>query len=391
VLFMTIPGLSLFYAGLVRRKHMLSVLMQCFMTTCVMSILWTVCGYSLSFSTAGPGTLAPFVGGLDKAFLNGVTDASLVDTIPEALWFVFQMTFAIITPGLMIGAFVERIKLSAAMLFMVVWEVVVYFPICHMVWAGAGAYFADMGVLDFAGGIVVHVTAGISALVACIMLGPRKENSMVAHNLPLSVMGTGMLWVGWYGFNAGSAAAAGAGAAMAMVVTQVAAATGALTWTLQDYLETKRTSVIGIITGSIAGLAAITPCSGFVGVKAALAIGVISGVVCRVFSTSIKTYFGYDDSLDVFGVHGVGGFLGSILVGVFCSSVFGGNQGAIDIAAQVGVQTFAAVSTAIYSAVATWVILKAVDATVGLRAPAGAEAAGMDQYSFGEDAYVEEG
>mmetsp|Transcript_72142 Transcript_72142/g.227645 ORF Transcript_72142/g.227645 Transcript_72142/m.227645 type:complete len:576 (-) Transcript_72142:33-1760(-) len=392
VLFMTIPGLSLFYAGLVKKKNVLSVLMHCFAITCLMTIMWTVFGYSMAFSTVGmvEGTtnLASFVGGFDKIFLNGVTVNSVTGTIPELLWFVFQMTFAIITPGLMVGAFVERFKFSAMLAFVALWSTVVYFPVCHAVWAGAGSYFGDMGVLDFAGGIVVHITAGVAALLACIMVGPRKENEMTPHNLPMTVTGTGMLWVGWYGFNAGSAAAAGGAAAMAAVVTQISAATAAFLWMIQDWVETGKPSMLGIATGSIAGLAAITPASGFVGPIGALAIGTVSSFVCRYFSIVLKEKFGYDDSLDVFGVHGVGGFVGTLLVGVFCSEVFGGNMGAVSIAKQFGIQTYAAAATTVYTLVTTYIILKFVDATIGIRIDDKGEEEGLDKADHGEEGYI---
>eukprot|EP01023_Acetabularia_acetabulum_P065121 TRINITY_DN8586_c0_g1_i3.p1 TRINITY_DN8586_c0_g1~~TRINITY_DN8586_c0_g1_i3.p1 ORF type:complete len:590 (+),score=122.94 TRINITY_DN8586_c0_g1_i3:68-1771(+) len=396
VLFMTIPGLSLFYAGLVRQRNVLSVLMHCFSITAMMTVLWTVAGYSLSFSTTGmqEGVINTnsFLGNLDKAFLNGVTEANAVGTIPEFLWFTFQMTFAIITPALMVGAFAERMKFSAMMLFVALFSFVVYFPVCHMVWSGPGAFFGDMGVLDFAGGIVVHITAGIAALLACVMVGPRKENKMVPHNLPMTVAGTGMLWVGWYGFNAGSAAAASAAAAQAMVVTQISAATAAMVWMFLDWQFQKKPTMLGMATGSIAGLAAITPASGFVGVPGALVIGTVSAIICRWFALSIKDYFGYDDSLDVFGVHGIGGFIGTILVGIFGSDQFGGNQVGMSIANQLGVQTFAATSTAIYTLIASYILIKIVASVCGgLRVSESDEAnptVGVDGADFGEAGYI---
>jgi ammonium transporter len=321
VLFMTIPGLSAFYAGIVKRKNMLSVLMQCFSLTCLMTLMWYSVGYSLSFSELGNGVL----GGLDKAFLAGVTKASVWETIPEALWALYQMTFAIITPALMVGSFVERMKFSAVMWYCSLWMFAVYFPACHMVW-GPGGAMAAAGVLDFAGGIVVHITAGIGALVGAAVLGPRKENKMVAGNLVLTVLGTGMLWVGWYGFNGGSALAAGADAAFACLATQIAAATAAIVWTAQDIAETGKASMLGIATGSIAGLATVTPCAGFVGPLGALLLGVAGGVVCRFFSLVVKEKYGYDDSLDVFGVHGVGGFIGTCLLGIVAAPALGGLQ-----------------------------------------------------------------
>eukprot|EP00899_Mesostigma_viride_P002170 jgi/Mesvir1/11954/Mv00281-RA.1 len=292
VLFMTIPGLSLFYAGLVQEKNSINVLMKCFATTAIMTVLWATVGYTLSFSTSGNG----LIGGLDKLFLANVTRASVHGTIPEALWFMFQMTFAIITPGLMIGALVERVKFASVLAFMTAWEILIYFPICHMVW-GANGVLAAMGVMDFAGGIVVHVTAGISALLAAIMLGPRKDNKMVAHSIPMAVTGAGMLWVGWFGFNGGSAITAGVQASYAMMATQVSAAIACLVWAALDIRANGRTSVIGAITGAVAGLAAITPAAGFVGMSGAMAIGTISALVCRYMSTTIKAQYGAHDDI----------------------------------------------------------------------------------------------
>ena len=317
---MTIPGLSAFYAGIVKRKNMLSVLMQCFSLTCLMTVLWYTVGYSLSFSEAGNS----IIGGLDKAFMAGITKASIWETIPEALWALYQMTFAIITPALMVGSFVERMKFNSVMWYCALWMFAVYFPACHMVW-GPGGFMAAKGVMDFAGGIVVHITAGIGALVGASVLGPRKENKMIAGNLVLTVLGTGMLWVGWYGFSGGSALAAGADAAFACVATQIAAAAAASVWAIQDVKETGKASMLGIATGSIAGLATVTPCAGFVGPLGALMLGVAAGVVCRFFSLVVKEKYGYDDSLDVFGVHGIGGFLGTCMLGIVASPVFGGS------------------------------------------------------------------
>lgn len=393
VLFMTIPGLSLFYAGLVKKANVLSVLMHCFVITAMMTLMWVTFGYSMSFSTVGmeEGTvnLASMVGGLDKAMLTGVTDASLVGTIPEALWVMFQMTFAIITPALMVGAFVERMKFPAMLAFVALFATFIYFPICHMVWSGPGALMADLGVLDFAGGIVVHITAGFAALLSCIMVGPRKENKMTPHSLPLTVTGAGMLWVGWFGFNAGSAAASGALAASAMLVTQVSAATATLVWMIQDWIQDGKPTMLGAATGSIAGLASITPAAGFVGVPGALMIGLAGGIICRWFALTVKTKYAYDDSLDVFGVHGMGGFLGTILCGVFCSELFGGNQGAVSIVNQVGVQTVCSVATVVYTLAATWLILKGIEKTIGLRVTDGDELVGLDAAEHGEVSYIE--
>lgn len=383
---MTIPGLSAFYAGLVKRKNMLSVLMQCFSLTCVMTLLWYTVGYSLCFSEAGNGIL----GGLDKAFLAGITKASVWETIPEALWSLYQMTFAIITPALMVGSFVERMKFSAVMWYCTLWMFAVYFPACHMVW-GPGGAMAAAGVMDFAGGIVVHITAGIGALVGAIVLGPRKDNRMVPGNLVLTVLGTGMLWVGWYGFNGGSALAAGADAAFACLATQIAAASAAITWCAQDIAETGKASMLGIATGSIAGLATVTPCAGFVGPLGALLLGIAGGVICRFFSLVLKEKCGYDDSLDVFGVHGVGGFVGTCLLGVVAAPALGGFNFDTSVATQSMIQVVAAVGTAIYTAAASYACLQVVKKIVGgdLRVPAAAEEGeGLDSYSHGEQCYT---
>ena len=392
VLFMTIPGLAAFYAGLVRRSNTLSVLIQCFALTAHMSVLWFLCGYSLSFSDVGMKegvtTLASFIGGLDKVGLAGVTASSVAGTIPEALWVLYQMTFAVITPALMIGAIVERMKFNAVMWFCTLWMFAVYFPACHMVWGGPGAFFADMGVLDFAGGIVVHITAGIGALVAAMYLGARKENKMHQGNLVLTFLGTAMLWVGWFGFNGGSAGAASAGAAFACLATQLSASVSAIVWTALDVIENGKVSVLGTCTASIAGLAAITPAAGFVGPVGACLMGAASAIVCRFFSTTVKEKFGYDDSLDVFGVHGVGGFLGTILLGVLAHPALGGFND-VPMMKQTIVQVLAAVSTAVYTAGATWACLKITDKiTNGIRVPEEAEEQGLDVYSHGETAYT---
>jgi len=391
VLFMTIPGLAAFYAGLVRRNNTLSVLIQCFALTAHMSFLWFLCGYSLSFSsvgmTEGVTTLASFIGGFDKVGLAGVSMASVAGTIPEALWVLYQMTFAIITPALMIGSLVERMKFNAVMWFCTLWMFAVYFPACHMVWGGAGAFFADMGVLDFAGGIVVHITAGIGALVAAMYLGPRKDAKIHQGNLVLTFLGTAMLWVGWFGFNGGSAGAASAGAAFACLATQLSASVAAMVWTAWDVIENGKVSVLGTCTASIAGLAAITPAAGFVGPVGAVLMGLCSAIVCRFFSTTVKEKFGYDDALDVFGVHGVGGFLGTILLGVLASPALGGFND-VPVLKQTTVQVFAAVSTAVYTAAASWVCLKLTDKICnGVRVSDEAEEMGLDLYSHGETAY----
>jgi ammonium transporter, Amt family len=394
VLFMTIPGLSLFYGGLVRTKNVLSVLMQCFAITCAVSLLWLIYAYSLAFDSTGMqrGVIGvpAFVGGLGRVFLSGVGKETLFGTIPEALFFAFQMTFAIITPALIVGAFAERVRFSALLLFSIGWLTLVYAPICHMTWGGAGGFFADLGVLDFAGGIVVHITAGVAALVLCLMVGTRRgwpSHPMPPHNLTMTVMGTGMLWVGWFGFNAGSALSAGGGAAMALVATHLSASTAALTWMAIEWLRNGRPSMLGIATGSIAGLAAVTPASGFIGPVGAVAIGFLSGCACFYASVILKMRLGYDDSLDVFGVHGVGGFLGTVLAGVFASQVFGGLQGDLAIGRQVGVQLLCAVIAAGYTAIVTFGLARGVDALVGLRIDESGEELGLDLHQHGESGY----
>ena len=331
VLFMTIPGLSLFYGGLVRSKNVLSVLMQCFALTAMMTLIWILWGYSLAFDTtgmeAGVLNLHSFVGGLDKALLRGVGIDSLTGTVPETVFVTFQMTFAIITPALIAGAFAERMKFSAMMLFMALWTTLVYAPICHMAWSGPGSFFGDMGVLDFAGGTVVHINAGIAALVTAVLLGKRRgypDTVIPPHSLVLTVVGASMLWVGWFGFNAGSALAADGAAGMAMLVTQVATATAALAWMVVEWIKNGKPSVLGIVTGAVAGLVAITPASGSVGPMGAIAIGLASGCLCFWGVTSLKQRLGYDDSLDAFGVHGIGGVVGALMTGIFTAESLGG-------------------------------------------------------------------
>jgi Amt family ammonium transporter len=394
VLFMTIPGLALFYAGLVRTKNVLSVLMQCFVLTAMVTILWLVFGYSLAFDTtgmqAGVRNLHSFIGGFDKAFLAGVDASTPSGTIPEVLFFCFQMTFAIITPALIVGTFAERMRFSAMLLFSALWLVVVYLPICHMVWGGDGSYFGDMGVFDFAGGIVVHITAGIAALVACIVIGPRRgypTTPMPPHNLTMCVTGTGMLWVGWYGFNGGSALGSNGDAAMAVAVTQISASSAAFTWMCIEWVKHGKPSMLGLATGAIAGLAAVTPASGFVGPLGGLVIGLTAGALCFLASTTVKRALGYDDSLDVFGVHGVGGFIGTVLAAVFAAGAFGGNQGDLAIGAQLGIQLYAAVFTVVFTAIATFAILKLVDALLGLRVDEEQESQGLDLTQHEEVGY----
>ncbi len=385
VLFMTIPGLSFFYAGLVRKKNVLSVLMHCFVLACVMTILWLVYAYSGCFAEDGK-----IFGSAKYSILNGLgaEPHGNADTIPHELFFIFQMTFFIITPALMVGAFVERIKFSAMLWFTGLWALLVYVPACHTVWGGG--IFGEMGVQDFAGGIVVHITAGVGALVACIVLGPRKgypDTQMMPHNLPMTVAGTGLLWVGWFGFNGGSAVAADGSAATAIVVTQISAATAALTWMFIEWFKHGKPSVLGIVTGSIAGLAAITPASGVVGPQGALIIGLVSGFICWYASTAIKAKFGYDDSLDVFGVHGVGGFIGTLLLAFLGAKDALDGRGDFVAGSQFGVQLKAALAVGTYTFVVTWVILKVVDAMVGLRVDEQDENSGLDVSAHGEAGY----
>ena len=397
VLFMTIPGLSLFYAGLVRRKNVLSVLMHCFMIMAVMSVLWLVCGYSLAF-----GEASPYWGGLAKLFAGGVDASSTVGesgkAIPEYLFMAFQMTFFIITPALMVGAFVERMKFSAMVLFTTLWAILVYAPVCHWVW-GDNGFMLGWGTKDLAGGIVVHITAGIGALVVCIMVGPRKgyrTAQFQPHNLPMCVMGTGMLWVGWFGFNAGSGLAANGDAAQTLFVTHISAATATIVWSLAEKLKHGKASVLGAVTGSIAGLAAITPASGDVGPIGGLAIGAAAGFICWVASTSVKSKFGYDDSLDVFGVHGVGGLVGTLMVAFFASTTLGG-KGVISIqdaetysvGAQFLVQLQASAIVIVYTLIVSVIILYLVKAICGgsLRASESEEEEGLDLTAHGESGY----
>ena len=394
VLFMTIPGLALFYAGMVRSKNVLSVLMQCFAVTGLISILWVVYGYSLAFDSAGMErgvvNLNSFVGGFAKAFLSGLTLDSLVAGIPETVFITFQMTFAIITPALIVGAFAERMKFSAMLIFMVAWFTLVYAPIAHMVWGGDGALMWDWGVLDFAGGTVVHINAGIAGLVACLVLGKRKgfpTTAMPPHNLGYTLIGASMLWVGWFGFNAGSALAANGSAGMAMLVTQIATATAALSWMFAEWITHRKPSVLGIASGAVAGLVAITPASGTAGPMGALAIGLASGVICFFCATSLKRKLGYDDSLDVFGVHAVGGIVGAILTGAFAAPALGGFGTVEDIPAQLWIQFEGVAFTVLYTALVTFVILKVIDLVMGLRVSEEEETIGLDLALHNERGY----
>jgi Amt family ammonium transporter len=394
VLFMTIPGLALFYGGMVRSKNVLSVMMQCFAITGLISILWVVYGYSLAFDTTGMEkgvtNLNSFVGGLSKAFLSGVDTSSLVYAIPESVFIVFQMTFAIITPALIVGAFAERMKFSAMLIFMAVWFTLVYAPMCHMVWSGDGAFLWDEGVLDFAGGTVVHINAGIAGLVACLVLGKRKgfpTTAMAPHNLGYTLVGAAMLWIGWFGFNAGSAVAANGTAGMAMLVTQIATAAAALGWMFAEWITHGKPSALGIASGVVAGLVAITPAAGTAGPMGALVIGLASGVICFFCATSLKRKLGYDDSLDAFGVHGVGGIVGAILTGVFAAPVLGGFGTVEDIGAQVWIQIVGVLVTVVYTGVVTFVILKVLDLVMGLRVTEEQETVGLDLSEHNERGY----
>lgn len=390
VLFMTIPGLSLFYAGLVRTKNVLSVLMQCFAVTCLMSILWLVVGYSLAFSEG-----SDWVGGFSRVMFSGISEDTLSGDIPETLFAMFQMTFAIITPALIVGAFAERMKFSAMLIFSAVWMLLVYAPITHWVWGGG--WLGKMGLLDFAGGTVVHITAGVGALVAALVLGNRKGfpgSPMLPHNMTMTVTGAGMLWVGWFGFNAGSALAANGDAAMAMLVTHISASAGAFTWMTIEWVRFGKPSVLGIVTGMVAGLGTITPASGYVGPGGALVIGVSAGIVCFYMTQLIKRKFKIDDSLDVFPVHGVGGILGTLLAGLFASTelgIFSGqgftNQDITSIGEQMVVQATGVAATFIYTAIVTFVILKLIDVFLGLRVDEETEILGLDLAEHEERGY----
>ncbi len=394
VLFMMIPGLAMFYAGLVRTRNVLSVYMQCFVITAVVSILWTIYGYSIAFDSTGMVKdgrgLHAFIGGFNKLFMNGVDANSVSGTIPEPLFFIFQMTFAIITPGLIVGAFAERMKFSAMMVFSMLWFTFAYLPICHMVWGGEGAFYADMGVIDFAGGIVVHLTAGVAALVAAYLVGPRKgypTTAMPPHNLTMTLTGTAMLWVGWFGFNGGSALGANGDAAMAIVVTQLSPCMAALTWIVIEWIRAGKPSALGFATGAIGGLAAITPASGNVGALGALVIGFSAGIVCYWAATWLKHTFGYDDALDVVGVHGVGGVIGTILVAIFGAEALMGNIEDLNMVSQLGVQLFALVTAGVYCAIVSFVILKGIDVVIGLRIHPEGEQMGLDLEEHGEVGY----
>jgi Amt family ammonium transporter len=388
VLFMTLPGLALFYGGLVRTKNVLSVLMQCFAIAAVASVVWVLFGYAVAFGDGGAQNA--WWGGLGKALLAGIGVNTVKGTIPETVFVMFQMTFAIITPALVVGGFAERMKFSAMLLFSLLWLVFVYLPVCHWVW-GDG-WLQKMGLLDFAGGTVVHINAGVAALVAALVLGRRRgfpETAMAPHNLTMSVTGAGMLWVGWFGFNAGSAVAANGAAGMAMLVTHVGAAAGAAAWMICEWVRFRKPSVLGIVTGMVAGLGTITPASGYVGPLGALAIGLSAGVICFFATNFMKRVLHIDDSLDVFPVHGVGGILGTTLAGVFAAPFLGGVGFAegMTMGKQVGVQLTGVAVTIVWSAVLTLVLFKLVDALVGLRVSSEEETEGLDTVLHNETGY----
>jgi len=388
VLFMTLPGLSLFYGGLVRVKNVLSVLMQCFSITCMVSIIWLAFGYSMAFSEGND-----LVGGFSNIFLQNVTQDAMSGDIPESVFVMFQLTFAIITPALIVGGFAERMRFSSMMLFSAIWVVLVYFPVTHWVWGGG--WLGQMGLLDFAGGTVVHVTAGVAALVCALVMGTRRgfpKTPMPPHNMTMVITGAGMLWVGWFGFNAGSALAANGDAGMAMLVTHMSAAAGALTWTFAEWLKFGKPSALGAVTGMVAGLGTITPASGYVGPGGALVIGILAGIICFNATILLKQRLHIDDSLDVFPVHGVGGALGTILAGVFASAGLGifSGQGLAEgmtIGSQVGVQVIGVLASGIYTAIVTFGILKLVDVMIGLRVSSDEETEGLDLNQHNERGY----
>lgn len=391
VLFMTIPGLSLFYGGLVRSKNVLSVLMQCFAVTCMASLIWFAFGYSLAFGDGG--SMNAWIGNLDNLLMGNIKEDSMAGDIPESVFAMFQMTFAVITPALIVGAFAERMRFSAMLLFSALWLVVVYAPITHWVWGGG--WLGEMGLLDFAGGTVVHITAGVGALVAASVLGNRRgfpNQAMPPHNLTMSVTGAGMLWVGWFGFNAGSALAANGDAGMAMLVTHISAAAGSLAWMMMEWLKHGKPSVLGIVTGMVAGLGTITPASGFVGPGGALVIGFSAGVICYYATQALKQRFKIDDSLDVFPVHGVGGMLGTFYAGIFASDALGvfsgqGYNEGMTMASQTYVQIVGIAATFVYTGIATFILLKLVDKLLVLRVNEEDETSGLDLTEHNERGY----
>ena len=374
VLLMTIPGLALFYGGLVGKKNVVSTISQSFMITCIVTLMWFVCGYSLTF---GEGNL--FIGDFSKTFLKGVEVAGLTMTIPESVFVVYQLTFAIITVALICGSVVERINFGALFIFVILWVILVYAPVGHMVWGGG--YLSKMGVLDFAGGTVVHINSGIAGLVAAIVIGKRKSKAR-PHNVALTMIGASMLWVGWFGFNAGSAVAANGSAGMAMLVTQIAAASAGIAWMLAEWFSgEKKPSLLGLCSGAVAGLVAITPAAGFVNPMGAFLIGLISGVLCFLACTKLKSALGYDDALDVFGIHAFGGAVGAVLTGVFATKAIGGVEGGFD---QVKLQLLGVGVTVLYTTVVTFIILKVVNLITPLRASDAQERDGLDLSQHGE-------
>ena len=385
VLFMTLPGLALFYAGLVRSKNVLSVLMQCFTIACLMSILWMLFVYGLAFGDGGG--LNMIIGG-GNVLMSGITVGSVSGDIPETVFFMFQMTFAIITPALIVGAFAERMRFSAVLWFSALWLVLVYAPVCHWVWGGG--WLSDLGFMDFAGGAVVHINAGVAAIVAAIVLGNRKgfpESTILPHNMTLTVAGASMLWVGWFGFNAGSALAANGNAGMAMVATHISAAAGSLAWMACEWIRFGKPSVLGIVTGMVAGLGTITPASGFVGPAGALIIGMLAGVVCFFATQYIKRVLKIDDSLDVFPVHGVGGVLGTLLTAVFAAESLGGLGLETGMAAQFTTQLVGVIATLVWCGVVSFIILKVLDKVLGLRVSPDEENEGLDLAQHNERGY----
>jgi Amt family ammonium transporter len=386
VLFMTLPGLALFYSGLVRAKNVLSVLMQCFAIACLVSILWMFIAYGLAFGDGG--SLNKIVGG-GKILMSGISLDSVSGSIPETVFFMFQMTFAIITPALIIGAFAERLKFSAVLWFTSLWLILVYAPICHWVWGGG--WLSDLGFMDFAGGSVVHINAGVAALVAAIIIGNRKgfpQTQMAPHNMTLAVMGAAMLWIGWFGFNAGSALTAGSSAGMAMAVTHISAAAGSLAWMACEWIRYGKPSVLGIVTGMVAGLGTITPASGYVGPIGGLAIGLLAGVVCYFATQYIKRVLIIDDSLDVFPVHGVGGILGTLLTAVFAAESMGGLGLEVSIGSQFVTQLIGVIATVVWCGVISFIILKMLDAVIGLRVSEDEETEGLDLVLHNERGYT---
>ena len=387
VLFMTLPGLALFYGGLVRTKNVLSVLMQCFALTCLVSLLWVAAGYGLAFGDGGAWN--KFIGG-GKYLLAGVGRDSVTGTVPESVFLMFQMTFAIITPALVVGSYAERMKFSAVMLFSTLWLLMVYVPVCHWVWGNG--WLMQMGLLDFAGGTVVHINAGIASLVVAMMLGNRcgfPQTAMPPHNLTMTVTGASMLWVGWFGFNAGSAVAANGDAGMAMLVTHISAAAGALAWMSIEWVKHGKPSVLGIVTGMVAGLGTITPASGVAGPLGALCIGLSAGVICYVSTQVVKRVLRIDDSLDVFPVHGIGGMLGTLLAGVVVATEFGGKGLApgFTLGHQIEVQLIGIFAVVVYCAALTFVLLRVTQALVGLRVTPEVETEGLDLGEHDERGY----